>query len=191
MENSLTKVWRLVFSLLISFSSLALPLSMDEMGKGQTYRCEMTEGWMRLAPTLAKFSVHLPKAPDFNSTNLSVGSRTLIYQEYVSTPLEDVHYVVGVIELPKRWKLAGSKTLLNKALDLAVKEVPDVQLISKNMVKHGPYSALDFHLKMGEVEKKGRLILVGATLYRLSVSLPSEKMEGADLHPFIDSFTVS
>jgi hypothetical protein len=58
------------------------------------------------------------------------------------------------------------------------------------MTKHRTFRALDFHLTQGEEEVQGRLILVGATLYRLTVVYPPSLAHQLQKTEFLDSFEV-
>ena len=94
------------------------------------------------------------------------------------------------MDLPKKWKLAGSSRLLQGALDLIMKHTLGSELLFKSMTKHKNFKALDFHLSQGQEEVQGRLILVGMTLYRLTVVYPPDLAHQLQHDEFIDSFEV-
>ena len=95
------------------------------------------------------------------------------------------------MELPSKWRLAGSSTLLKGGLDIMVKYMPDTTLIDKKFITHQGHRGLDFHLKQGEDEVQGRLILVGTTLYKLTVTYPLSLEQEVQDNPFLDSFDLS
>lgn len=150
------------------------------------------EGWMDYTASDGSFRVLLPQEPQASSDILPVPSqnRNLEYHELTSHQTQKVYYSVTYIQLPSRWRMAGASRLLNGALDLIIEHVPGAQLIAKNMTKHRNFRALDFHLSQGEEEVQGRLILVGTTLYRLTVVYPPSLAHQLQKSEFLDSFEV-
>jgi uncharacterized RDD family membrane protein YckC len=150
------------------------------------------DGWMDYTACDGSFRVLLPQIPEEESKVLPVPSqnRNLQYHELTSHQTQKVYYSVTYLELPSRWRMAGASRLLNGALDLIVDHIPGAQLIAKSMTKHRTFRALDFHLTQGEEEVQGRLILVGATLYRLTVVYPPSLAHQLQKTEFLDSFEV-
>jgi len=150
------------------------------------------DGWIDYTSTEGNFKVLFPDDPYIESKMLPVPSqhRDLQYQELTSYQGKKVYYSISYMGLPRKWKLAGSHRLLQGALDLIVEHMPEAKLLCKNMTKHQTFRALDFHLEQGEEEVQGRLILVGTTLYRLTVVYPPELAHQLQHHAFLDSFEV-
>lgn len=150
------------------------------------------EGWKEYTITDGKFSVSFPQDPEHESGILPVPSqnKNLSYDEFKSYQSKKVYYSLSYIELPRKWKLAGANKLLNGALDLMVKHMPGTELLGSQMTKHKNLRALDFHLSQGEEEVKGRLVLVGTTLFRLTAVYPPAFAGQLQDKEFIDSFTV-
>lgn len=150
------------------------------------------EGWKEYTTSDGRFSVIFPQDPEHQSGVLPVPSqnKTLSYNEFKSYQSKKVYYSVSYMELPRKWKLAGANRLLNGALDLMVEHLPGARLLDSQMTKHKNLRALDFHLSQGEEEIKGRLILVGTTLLRLTAVYPPSLAGQLQDREFVDSFTV-
>ncbi len=148
------------------------------------------DGWIDYASGDGRFHVLLPEVPEEVSRVLPVPShnRNLEYQELTSHQTQKVYYSISYMDLPKKWKLAGSSRLLQGALDLIVNHTPGAKLLFKGMTKHRNFRALDFHLTQGSEEVQGRLILVGMTLYRLTVVYPPALAHQSQHEQFLDSF---
>ena len=150
------------------------------------------DGWIDYTSSNGGFRVLFPDSPLEESKILPVPSQDheLTYQELKSYQTKKVYYSISYMDLPKKWKLAGSSRLLQGALDLIVKHDPDTQLVCQSMTKHQKFRALDFHLSQGSEEVQGRLILVGMTLYRLTVVYPPELAHQTQHSEFLNSFEV-
>jgi hypothetical protein len=136
--------------------------------------------------------VSFPNEPQEESKQLEIpdAGKVLNYEEISTQHTKDVLYSVSYMELPSKWRWAGSNTLLKGALDLLVKYSPEqLEVLDREIILYQNHRALDFHLKQNDNEVKGRFILVDNTLYKLTVvypaSLHEEIQEG---HPFLDSF---
>ncbi|MES2200582.1 MAG: RDD family protein [Chlamydiota bacterium] len=150
------------------------------------------EGWMDYTACDGSFRVLLPQVPEEQSKILPVPSqnRTLNYQELTSHQTKKVYYSISYIQLPSKWKIAGATRLLQGALDLIIQHIPGAQLLQKNLTKHKNFRALDFHFSQGDEDVQGRLILVGMTLYRLTVVYPPDLAHQLQKTEFLDSFEI-
>ena len=150
------------------------------------------EGWTDYTACNGSFKVLLPEIPEEQSKALPVPSqnRTLNYQELTSHQTQKVYYSISYIELPRKWKIAGASRLLQGALDLIIEHIPGAQLLHKNMTKHRNFRALDFHFSQGDEDVQGRLILVGMTLYRLTVVYPPDLAHQLQKTEFLNSFEI-
>jgi len=148
------------------------------------------EGWKEYKSADGKFTVHFPEDPLHETGILPVPSqrKNLSYEEFKSFQTKKVYYSVSYIELPKKWKMAGANRLLKGALEIMVKESPDTALLSNNMTRHGNLRAIDYHLTQGEEEVKGRLVIVGTTLFRLTAVYPPSLAHQLQHEEFVDSF---
>lgn len=149
-------------------------------------------GWMQYYSLTRGFAVNFPNDPKEQSKQIEIpdAGKFLDYEEISSQQTKDVFYSVSYMELPSKWRWAGSNTLLKGALDLLVKYSPtETEIIEREIILYQNHRALDFHLKQGENEVRGRFILVDNTLYKLTVIYPgflSKEIE--DGSPFLDSF---
>jgi uncharacterized RDD family membrane protein YckC len=150
------------------------------------------DGWIDYTSCDGGFRVLLPKSPEVEDKTLQVPSqnRTLDYQELTSHQTQKVYYSVTYMDLPKRWKMAGTTRLLQGALDLILEHTPGSTLLYKNLTKHKNFRALDYHMSQGQEEIQGRLILVGMTLYQLTVVYPPSLAHQLQKTEFLESFDV-
>lgn len=152
-----------------------------------------TDGWIQYAHEDAGFKVHFPNDPQEESKLLLIpeANKVLNYQELKTHQNKQVYYSVTYMDLPRKWKMAGSTTLLKGALDIIVKHMPETTIVDKKFSTHQTYRSLDFRLKQGKQEVRGRLILVGMTLYKLTVTYPPSLEQELQDNPFLDSFDLS
>ncbi len=150
------------------------------------------EGWKEYTPSDGKFTVIFPHDPSHEIGILPVPSqnKNLNYEEFKSFQTKKVYYSVSYIELPKKWKMAGSNRLLLGAVEMIADHTPGAKVLSRGLTKHKNLRALDFHMAQGEEETQGRLILVGTTLFRLTAVYPSALAHQLQHQEFINSFEV-
>ncbi len=145
-------------------------------------------GWVQYVSDNGKFQVQFPKKP--------VEQEPQQFDVPNGDPLEvsefkahkEAEFSVSYLDLPKKWKLFSSNTLLKGAMKVVHEHMPGAQITDKKLVKHKNYPAMDFKMKEGEKEIEGRLILVGNTLYKLWVvytpSTPREQQHEIFLNSF-------
>ncbi|HEY2809908.1 MAG TPA: RDD family protein [Rhabdochlamydiaceae bacterium] len=182
----------------LSYVLAALCIAVALFGKPLTYYTigldpkHSRNDWTQYYSLTRGFSVSFPNEPQEESKQLEIpdAGKVLNYEEISTQHTKDVLYSVSYMELPSKWRWAGSNTLLKGALDLLVKYSPEqLEVLDREIILYQNHRALDFHLKQNDNEVKGRFILVDNTLYKLTVvypaSLHEEIQEG---HPFLDSF---
>lgn len=147
------------------------------------------EGWTQYVHQEGGFKVHFPDSPEETAKQLEVphADQVFEYQE-ITAQQKRVQYSVTYMELPRKWKLAGSNIILKGVLDLLVQYTPNTALKNKELINHQSHRALDFYLQQDGQEVHGRLILVGTTLYKLTVSYPAHLAEELKDDPFLESF---
>ena len=128
-----------------------------------------TEGWIRFLSPDQAFGVDFPKTPEETSRDLSARGITLPFREYKS----DI-YSVSHVDLPKRWGLLGTKSLLKSALNVLVEHDTGAELVSKEFATLGKHTTLNFEMKKEDKQIKGCLLLIGSRLYRLAVTSSPE-----------------
>ncbi|MBS0620629.1 MAG: RDD family protein [Verrucomicrobia bacterium] len=185
---------RKVFAILTTVFCVFLALGGDALAQwgasGLVYNRASTEGWVEYASD-AGFKVAFPKDPETENKQLVIpnSGTVLNYEEVTSDESPKVHYKVSHMVVPRKWKLAGNATLLKGALDALVKHTEGAELVSKDFVMtHQGHRALDFHMKAEGEEVKGRFLVIGNTLYKLTVEYPSQLSSTQDASPFFDSF---
>jgi hypothetical protein len=150
-------------------------------------------GWVQYSSEDVGFKVSFPTDPEAASKELVIpdSGKILEYKEITSGENEKVQYSLSHLELPRKWRLAGDTTLLKGVLDLIVSHTEGAVLIEKEFKALGPHRVLDFKIKQGKDEVKGRLIIVAGTLYKLTVVYPPSHASKLEDNLFLDSFEVS
>jgi len=152
------------------------------------YEKQVTEaGWVQYISDNGKFQVQFPKKPKEVSQVFEVPNGAPINLSEFKAHKE-AEFSVSYLDLPKKWKLFSSNTLLKGAMGVIVDHVPGSTLIDKKLVKHKDYPAMDFRMKQGENTIEGRLILVGNTLYKLWVVYFPDTPKEAQHETFLGSF---
>lgn len=148
--------------------------------------------WIQYASDDVGFKISFPTNPEESSKELVIpdSGRVLNYEE-ISSDENKIHYSVTHMELPRKWRLAGNTTLLKGVLDVMVKHTDGAELIEKDFKKVDGYRVLDFRMKQGQDEIKGRLIIVGSTLYKLSIVYPPSVFNEMQQNLFLDSFKIT
>jgi hypothetical protein len=147
-------------------------------------------GWVQYSSEEAGFTVSLPKDPELASKELVIpdSGKVLPYKEITSDESRKVHYSVSHLNLPRKWRFASNTTLLKGVLDVLVKHEPGALLLAKEFKTQGALRVLDYRMLQGEQEMQGRLIIVGGTLYKLTVIYPAAKGDQAQIVAFLNSF---
>ncbi|MCI0382102.1 MAG: RDD family protein [Chlamydiae bacterium] len=173
------------FASVCIFASLFLTAIKDYQGG----LAPLKKSWSTHSYVTEKFEVEFPKKPVEEEKQLDVPdtNHTINYQE-VRSETRDVSYAVSYLDFPKKWRLLGTGTLLRKSLEILISAEEGAELVTQKVVMHQNYPALDFIYKRADQEIKGRMVLIGTTLYRLAVSYPNEISEKLNPSQFIDSF---
>lgn len=144
-------------------------------------------GWVQYIHDEGKFSVNFPKKPELDVKTYEVPNGDPInMNEYKAE--KEAGFSVSYLELPKKWRLFSSNTLLKGAIKVVQEHMPGTELVEKTIVKHKNYPAMDFKMKEGENLIEGRLILVGNTLYRLMVVYYPDTPRDLQHETFLNSF---
>ena len=144
-------------------------------------------GWVEYFSENGKFSVHFPEKPEVIQKKVEVPNGDPIQLSEFKA-VKDAAFSVSYLDLPKKWKLFSSNTLLKGAMNVVHEHMPGTELIDKKIVKHKNYPAMDFKMKDGENHIEGRLILVGNTLYRLMVVYFPDTPRDQQHETFVSSF---
>lgn len=150
--------------------------------------------WVQYTSDDARFKVSFPTNPEESYKELVIpnSGKVLNYEELTSVENDKVHYSVSHLELPRKWRIASNTTLLKGVLEVMIKYIEGVELLEKDFKKYAGHRVLDFRMKQGQNQEiKGRLIIVGPILYKLSIVYPSSQANKMQESPFLDSFEVS
>jgi len=158
----------------------------QEFGKEVTVR-----GWVHFASSEGDFTAEFPTKPSTQQKQLEIpqAKRTLDYQEVTTNPAHESTYSVSALELPRKWMIFSSNTILKGALSVLIDNMSfGAKLLNKQFSKHGEYPAIDYHIDEQGKISKGRLVLVGQKLYKVEFSAQAETLvEDAGIK-FIQSF---
>lgn len=144
-------------------------------------------GWVEYLSENGKFSVHFPKKPEIVEKQVEVPNGDPINLSEFKA-VKDAAFSVSYLDLPKKWRLFSSNTLLKGAMNVVHEHMQGTELTDKKIVKHKSYPAMDFKMKDGENHIEGRLILVGNTLYRLMVVYYPDTPRDLQHEIFVNSF---
>ncbi len=153
------------------------------------YEQNMTkEGWIQYSSKDERFTVNFPKKPEHEtlSFDLPNSDKSLDLKEVKA--VADVEFSVSYVELPRKWRIFSSTTLLKGAMNVVVENMPGAKIMQKTHMKYKNYPGIDFHMTQNGNEIEGRLILVGSTLYKLTVTRPQEIAHEVQHEEFLDSF---
>ncbi len=166
-------------------------LFFEKFASNITSYCEekvAARGWTQYTSDDGQFSIAFPKEPKIASKKFDFPNEESIdLNEYKVE--KEASFAVSYLNLPKKWRLFSSNTLLKGALNVVLKQLTGTELLEKKMIKYKNYPAMEFVLKEGENIIKGRLILVKETLYRLMVTDYPDTSHNKQQHEaFLDSF---
>jgi hypothetical protein len=148
------------------------------------------EGLVEYSSNDTGFKVSFPTDPETVSKELVLPDtgKVLPYKEITTDENEKVRYSLTHLDLPRKWRLAANATLLKGVLDQLVKHIPGTEILEKEFKMYGEHRVLDFRMQQGKDEVKGRLIIVGGTLYKLTIVYPPSHSIHLEGNPFLDSF---
>ena len=181
--------WRYIIAFMIACSA----------GSGLFYGKDISEaavhyeqqvvgaGWIEYLAENGKFSVHFPKKPEMIEKKVDVPNGDPISLSEFKA-VKDAAFSVSYLDLPKKWRIFSSNTLLKGAMKVIQEHMPGTTVLDKKIVKHKNYPAMEFKMKEGSNEIEGRLILVGNTIYRLMVVYYPDTPRDAQHETFVNSF---
>ncbi|NGX38517.1 MAG: hypothetical protein K1000chlam2_01691 [Chlamydiae bacterium] len=137
-----------------------------------------------------RFDAEFPSEPKESSEEMEVANKKIEYHQ-LSTEEGDSTYAVSYIDFPGYWKMLGTKKLLTKSFDAFVENEKNVEeVLDKQFDSHDGYLALIYRLKQNGKEIKGKFLIVGNTLYRITVTYPLAAAEKIHPNAFLDSFKI-
>jgi len=152
---------------------------------------EIRGNWLEYASEEGKFVVQFPKKPELETQTYPIpDSEQSLELSEVKAESREI-YSVSYLEMPKKWRFFSDGTLLKGAINVVAKNTPGAEVVDKKRVTHKSHQALDFRMKQGENEIFGRLIIVGTTLYKLTVTYPPSSGEQDQHDAFLSSFELT
>lgn len=181
--------FRKVMIVFLSIALLGAGTATMVMKEPPEKKTEMTKSgdWKMFSASDNRFRVRFPGEPKEEDRQTQVGKKTIHFKE-LSTEFKDSSYSVTYLDFPRTWKLLGSHTLLKKSFHKMLEKEAVKEIIYQKLMKFNGHPALDYAMKKGEKEIYGRLIVVGNTLYFLSVSSSKTKEAQINSKAFLDSF---
>ncbi len=147
--------------------------------------------WKPYSSSDQRFRVDFPKDPVHESKQIAIPSTEPLQYNEIRAEQSDVIYAVSYMDFPSKWRLAGTSTLLKKSLLILIEhEAREQKLVEQKLTTHNGFPAIDYLIKEGEKEIKGRLILVNHTFYRLTATYPSTIASQARHMDFVNSFNL-
>ena len=154
----------------------------------------VTKTWKAYKSKDGGFVVHFPTHPKVEEKILPLpsGSKELSYSEYTSQPQDDVTYSVAFLDMPRKWTVFGTKTVLKHSLNAIVENSPGLEIMTRdfNEMEDGT-RVLDYQGMCGEDYVEGRLLLVGTTLFKITAVHPCTHVNESHIQQFMESFNLA
>lgn len=160
----------------------------------------LTSAWKEFNSSIDKFKVLFPAYPTHSTSSQQIINDTtsakyndLVMKTsiYTSTQANGVSYFVGSYYYPL--ELLSTNSELNLKNDLDGMLSAETRLISNKVTNFGKYPALDFtiqSIKDNNIFIKGKSIMVGEVIYRLTVAYEIKNYSENDYNKFINSFVL-
>lgn len=181
--------WRYLVAFVIAIASASsLFLGKDLSDVAVQFEKQMVGEWVQYISDDGRFTVNFPKQPKVESHSYEVPDSQHSLEMSELKAKSDAIFSVSYVELPKKWRIFSAGTLLKAAMQVVHAHTPNAELLGTNRIKHKDYPAMDFRMKEGDNEVEGRLILVGSTLYKLTVTYPPKAPREMQHETFLNSF---
>jgi hypothetical protein len=180
--------WRYIVAIVVALTcGSSLFLGKDLSDAAVHFEKQMVGEWIQYASDEGNFTVQFPKKPKEETHSFEIPNSTQSLELSEVKAKSDAVFSVSYVELPKKWRIFSAGTLLKAAMEVVHGHMPGTDLVDTKRIKHKNYPALDFQMKEGESFIEGRLILVGSTLYKLTVTYPPEALHEQH-EAFLNSF---
>jgi hypothetical protein len=136
-----------------------------------------------------RFSILMPGAPKYESTNVDTAAGTLVMHSYM---VEDAGMAYGVIysDYPDFMKDADPQAVLDGGRDGAVAKIKGT-LISETPLTLGGYPGRDITVSAGTLGFRSRIYLVNTRIYSVIVTGPTDKLKLPRVDEVLDSFKLT
>ncbi len=146
--------------------------------------------WREFNSATGRFRALFPAYPVHKTNNLRLlGVGSPVKQDSYSIKTADAFYAIYVATYPPEVDTSNPETNLKSSLN-GMLSVEGNELISSNFTNFGDYRAVDFLIKNVDRNAylKGRIIVIGQTLYQLLVAYKNGSYNDSDYTRFINSF---
>lgn len=150
------------------------------------------EHWVQFEPKSEPFSLSLPVDPSFSAQEYEVSGAPapLVHKDWSAHIGTSTIYSISYLDLPKKWTIAGARTLLKGSLEMVVERTPGGILVEKNFTTHQGHPAISFRMMQDACEIQGVLILVKGRVYKASVTVPADLAAESNYDPFLASLDI-
>lgn len=181
--------WRYLLALVVALScGSSLFLGKDLSEAAVQFEKQMVGDWVQYASDKGGFTIQFPKQPKVETHSFEVPDSTQPLELSEVKAKSDAVFSVSYVDLPKKWRIFSAGTLLKAAMSVVHGHMPGTDLTDTKRLNHKNYPALDFTMKEGDTLIEGRLILVGSTLYKLTVTYPADAPREQQHETFLNSF---
>lgn len=147
--------------------------------------------WQSYTASDQSFAIQFPAEPIEKTQETVIAGKNLSFQE-VSSAQNESTYAISYVDFPKHWKWIGTSKLLNKGFDAFLQSEQNVEaLVKQQITSFRGLPTLEYHLKQAGKEIEGKFVIVGNTLYRITVSYPLAVAEKVQPDAFFGSFQVN
>lgn len=151
------------------------------------------EGWGNYPSEKGHFTISFPSKPDSISQDLPIpkSSQTLPYEEMTYKSGEDYTYSVSYTILPTKWIQWKAGLVLKGVLKVVNTHKTPGKIQKKLHTTHEKNPALDYWIKNGNEETRGRLILMGNYLYKVEMRYVPDDVDSEDIDATLSNFVSS
>jgi hypothetical protein len=147
--------------------------------------------WITFQPSSKAFEVQFPTYPTYRKKNITIPETELRidYENYASRNTDKTVYSIGCSTYPPEIAVnqLNPDTFLADILESSLGN----KLINSESKYFGKYKALDFLVLEQGYYIKGRIIIVGQTVYILMNTYQGSRYNETDYNKFINSFSLN
>lgn len=150
--------------------------------------------WKTVEGKVGSFTAKFPNQPEYASQDLPIpNSKQVLKQEIFVGNSNKMSFFATATKYPIEPK-GDLETLLRASLDGVAKSIPEVQSVSGKFTVplREPYNYLAFEIRSGQnaTNYKGRIYLVGDTLYQIYATYPEGSYQDNEFANFENSFVI-
>ena len=155
------------------------------------------KNWTGFDAPDSSFTAYFPSKVETVESQLPVPDdiKFLELTEHTATDGEENTFSLAYTQLPKKWLKYSDKLIIKHSMLHMVEQMENTDLVTRNFKMHGSVPCIDYTLKSNGKDVQGRMLLVGARLYKLELQSNAQDarldaaQERADL--FFNAFQLS